>query len=287
MVKFSLLENALDSVETGLEHFYKAARENRNRDHKRCLLDLFQGAELLLKATLTRLDDTLIFEQWSIKKVCGARQPTEQDLYRCKSVAIAGLIELLEKHYPHSFEKNSLSLLNTLALERNKIQHFAIEISPETLAMMLRELYRTVYKPAFAILQSDDTELTTYDSDIKEKIVKFERQFLDIDVEDEYHLAMCPVCESWSHFILYRGESFPVETYCTCCEFRLENLRPEDHHFCPECDWPAVVYVPKHQAGACLAYTCYYSKEGGFVPMEPCDCGEYKMEGHCRECNPE
>lgn len=44
MVKFSLLENALDSVETGLAHFYQAVRENDNRDHKRCLLDLFQGA---------------------------------------------------------------------------------------------------------------------------------------------------------------------------------------------------------------------------------------------------
>lgn len=31
MVKFSLLVNTLDSVETGLAHFYNAARENRNR----------------------------------------------------------------------------------------------------------------------------------------------------------------------------------------------------------------------------------------------------------------
>ncbi|WP_149570789.1 hypothetical protein [Serratia bockelmannii] len=60
MVKFSLLENALDSVETGLAHFYQAVHENDNRDHKRCLLGLFQGAELLLKATLTRFDAPLI-----------------------------------------------------------------------------------------------------------------------------------------------------------------------------------------------------------------------------------
>lgn len=64
-------------------------------------------------------------------------------------------------------------------------------------------------KPAFAILQLDDAELTTHESDIKKKFVAFELQFLDIDVEDEYYLAMCPACESWSHFILYRGESYP------------------------------------------------------------------------------
>ncbi|HID3656895.1 TPA: hypothetical protein ACXEV6_004429 [Serratia marcescens] len=283
-MKFSLLENALDSVETGLEHFYRAVRENNNRDHKRCLLDLFQGAELLLKATLTRLDDILIFEPRSIKKVCGDRRPTEQELYRCVSVNIADLRKLVNTHYPAAFSPDGLKLLNTLALERNKIQHFAIEIAPETLAMLLRELYREVYKPAFAILQLDDAELTTYDSEIKEKIVDFERQFLDIDVEGEYHLAMCPACESWSHFIMYRGESYPVETYCTCCDFRLTNLLPEDHQFCPDCRAPSVIYLPERQKGVCLWYKCDYSSYDGFLEMVPCDCGGYRIEGVCRDC---
>ncbi|MGE6304640.1 hypothetical protein [Serratia liquefaciens] len=44
MVNFSLYENALGSVETGIALFYQAVRENDNRDHKRSLLDLFQGA---------------------------------------------------------------------------------------------------------------------------------------------------------------------------------------------------------------------------------------------------
>ncbi|EPJ7280241.1 TPA: hypothetical protein ACX3KG_006148 [Raoultella ornithinolytica] len=286
MVKFSLLENALDSVETGLEHFYQAAHENNNRDYKRCLLDLFQGAELLLKATLTRIDETLIFEDWSIKKMCGNdRRPTEQELYRCKSVGIAGLRKLVEKQYPEEFGEGNLKLLDTLAFERNKIQHFAIEISPASLAMMLRELYLKVYKPAFAILQADEAELSTYDSEIKEKIVDFERQFLNIDVENEYHLAMCPACESWSHFILYRGKSYPVETYCTCCDFRLDNLLPEDHHLCPECGAASVIYITERQKGACLWYKCDYSSYDGFLTMEPCTCGGYKIEGKCRECD--
>ncbi|MDP0522213.1 hypothetical protein QOT19_23100 [Serratia marcescens] len=40
-------------METGLDHFYQAVRGNNNRDHKRCLLDLFQGAELPLKVMRT------------------------------------------------------------------------------------------------------------------------------------------------------------------------------------------------------------------------------------------
>ncbi|MFA4105752.1 hypothetical protein OQJ40_27100 [Serratia nevei] len=283
-MKFSLLENALDSVETGLDHFYQAVRGNNNRDHKRCLLDLFQGAELLLKATLTRLDDTLIFDPRSIKKVCGDRRPTEQELYRCLSVNIPELRRLVIEHYPADFNPDGMKLLSTLALERNKIQHFAIEIDPKHLARLLRELYREIYKPAFAILQLDDAELTTYDSVIKEQIVAFERQFLDIDVEDEYHLAMCPACESWSHFILYRGESFPVETYCTCCDFRLTNLRPENYHLCPDCGAGSVIYLPERQKGACLWYKCAYSSFDGFLAMAPCDCGGYRIEDACRDC---
>ncbi|MGP2836356.1 hypothetical protein ACTVKO_23845 [Serratia nevei] len=63
--------------------------------------------------------------------------------------------------------------------------------------------------------------------DIKGKIVDFERQFLD--VEDEYHLAMWPACESWSYFIIYRGESYPAEIYSTCCYFSLTDLRPGNY----------------------------------------------------------
>ncbi|WP_265260083.1 hypothetical protein [Serratia marcescens] len=40
-------------METGLDHFYQAVRWNDNRDHKRCLLELFQDAELLLKVMRT------------------------------------------------------------------------------------------------------------------------------------------------------------------------------------------------------------------------------------------
>lgn len=48
MVRFTLLENALDSVETGLEYFGKFRESHSRTDYKQCLLNLFQVAELLL-----------------------------------------------------------------------------------------------------------------------------------------------------------------------------------------------------------------------------------------------
>lgn len=44
MVRFNLLENALDSVETGLDYFNKALEGHDRRDYKQCLLNLFQAA---------------------------------------------------------------------------------------------------------------------------------------------------------------------------------------------------------------------------------------------------
>ncbi|MGV6139258.1 hypothetical protein ACVN42_19870 [Escherichia coli] len=49
IVCFTLLENALDSVETGLEYFGKSRESHSRSDYKQCLLNLFQAAELLLK----------------------------------------------------------------------------------------------------------------------------------------------------------------------------------------------------------------------------------------------
>src|SRR5690606_24394875 len=116
MVKFSLLENATDSIETGLAHFYLAEKEHSDRDYKRCLLDLFQGAELVLKATLARINDTLIFEESSLKKFCNEpQQPTVQELYRCKSVTIYELCKRVKKYYPALFDEEDLKLMSALA----------------------------------------------------------------------------------------------------------------------------------------------------------------------------
>jgi len=46
LVKFSLVENALDSIELGLEYFYEAKKEFTPRKYKQCLINMFHGSEL-------------------------------------------------------------------------------------------------------------------------------------------------------------------------------------------------------------------------------------------------
>lgn len=89
MVRFTLLENALDSVETGLDYFNKARETQARRDYKQCLLNIFQAAELLLKAVVSRQGAERIFTPKSLRSNCkDPTLPTESELHRCQSVNI-------------------------------------------------------------------------------------------------------------------------------------------------------------------------------------------------------
>ena len=61
------------------------------------VLNLFQAAELLLKAAVSRQDAGRIFTQKSLKKHCkDPACPTESELHRCQSVKISELCELIK-----------------------------------------------------------------------------------------------------------------------------------------------------------------------------------------------
>ncbi|WP_228740552.1 hypothetical protein [Klebsiella pneumoniae] len=249
MVSFTLLENALDSVEIGLEYFRKSRESQNRRDYKQCLLNLFQAAELLLKAAVSRQDAGRIFTQKSLKKHCkDPACPTESELHRCQSVKISELCELIKTHHRSEFSDHGLQLMRAVAQMRNNLQHFALEISPQSLAMQLSELYKLIFRPAFILLQADK-EHNSWNSAARRQFIDLEAHFMEITTPDEYVLALCPVCESWSHFIVYDGESYPVSSHCICCNFRLNNLQTWDFQECPECNWHSVIYVPQYHAG--------------------------------------
>lgn len=294
MIKFTLIENSLDSIEQGLEFLNKAESESNNSAYKHALLCLFQGAELVLKEILVLIDPITIFDKNSLFKHCSTPlSPTMEELYKCKSIDIRGIGQELKKYYPESFARSNIKVLDKLATERNKIQHFAIEISPEELTKNLIELYLKVIKPAFKIIQtgsySAEQNGISLDS-IQERIVAFESSFLNVKIGDGFYIGMCPSCEEHSHFIVYKGESYPIYTYCISCDYKLDdiNILSTEYHICPECAAPSLIYDEERQAGVCLWRKCYYCREGGFVEMEPCgSCDGFEVEGNCEACNPE
>ena len=292
MIKFTLIENSLDSIEQGLAFLKTAESEACISAYKHALLCLFQGAELVLKETLVLIDPITIFDKNSLFKHCTSPlSPTMEELYKCKSIDIRGITQELKKHYSDTFSKSNIKALEELVIERNKVQHFAIEISPNELNDKLLRLYLLVIKPAFGIIQSNnyDAESNGISNDeITDRISKFEEAFLTIKIGDGFYIGMCPKCEEFHHFIIYDGESYPTYSYCMSCDYELKDIDICDYQICPECSWPSLIYDKDNQAGVCLYNKCYYSKEGGFVEMDPCNtCSGYEVEGFCPECSPE
>jgi len=63
MIKFSLLENAIDSIEYGLDYFEKAEKEKITKYYKYAILSIFQGTELLLKELISHENIIYIFDK--------------------------------------------------------------------------------------------------------------------------------------------------------------------------------------------------------------------------------
>jgi len=292
VIKFTLIENSLDSIEYGLELLKKAETDNSISAYKHSLLSLFHGAELVLKEVLVLIDPITIFDKNSLFRHCNTPlSPTMDELYKCKSIDIRGITQELKKHYPKIFTNLNVKALEKLAIERNKVQHFAIEILPADLNKMLLELYLLIIKPAFKIIQSSNYDMATNGIstiEITERISKFEESFLTLKIGDGFYISMCPKCNEYHHFIIYEGESYPIYSYCVSCDYELKDIDICDYQICPECDSPSLIYDSEHQAGVCLWKKCYYCKEGGFVEMQPCEtCSGYEIEGSCSKCTPE
>jgi len=292
VIKFTLIENSLDSIEQGLAFLKKAEAEECMSSYKHALLCLFQGAELVLKEVLVLIDPITIFDKNSLFKHCTSPlSPTMEELYKCKSIDIRGIAQELKKHYSGTFTKSNIKVLEKLAIDRNKVQHFAIEILPKELNEKLLELYLLVIKPAFTIIQSNNYDSDSNgisDEEITVRISKFEEAFLSIKIGEGFYIGMCPKCEELHHFIIYDGESYPTYSYCIACDYELKDLDIHNYEICPECSWPSLVYDKDNQAGVCLYEKCYYGREGGFVEMKPCNtCIGYEIEGSCSECSPE
>ena len=86
---------------------------------------------------------------------------------------------------------------------RNNLQHFALEVRPQELAMQLSELYQQIFRPAFVIIQSDETE-NSWNSDLRQDIIALEQQFLDITVNQNTPLHFVPFVRVFTFYPLPR-----------------------------------------------------------------------------------
>lgn len=291
MIKFTLLENAIDSISYGIEQLEKAVSNDDPRGYKYALLFLFQGTELLLKENLVEINPIIIFDKNSLYSNCtDPTKPTIEELYNCKSIDTNGICNEFKKHYPQIYSNSFRNTILSISKERNKIQHFGIETPKAELMVNLIKLYNHVIKPSFGLIGNKINSKIFNDflSESFENIFCFvnnadnEEKMLKISKID-FTRGSCFNCGNYSFFIRYDGESYPNSFYCTSCEYKREDIRIEHFRECPECSANSLVFDEKLGGGTCLWYRCANHRDGGvLIDMEICEgCNDYIIEGKC------
>lgn len=294
-LNISLLENALDSINHGLDHLKIAIDNNSSTDYKQSILLVFQGMELILKELLFQKDPIYMFDKNALFEKCADFQnPKLEELYNCKSLEINQICNAIKKLYPGLLDKESFKIIEYSSKIRNKVQHFSLQIDKQELKKTIAKMHGKVISPALRQIGEkflDGSFKNPFEARIEEilqfdKIAYQESEILkmgDVDFEKGH----CFACGNSSFFFIYsEGPGYPESCYCTSCGYSKESLSHQEKFECPECGAFSLLYCEKLDAGICLWYNCGNHKEGGLLTsMEWCsDCNSYKIESICK-CN--
>ncbi|MFX3643284.1 MAG: hypothetical protein ACE3L7_32330 [Candidatus Pristimantibacillus sp.] len=289
---FSLIENAYDSLDHGIEHLEKAVKEDNPFEYKRAVLDFCHAAELLLKEVLFRINPIYVFDKNDLFKRCkDPLNPTINELYTCKSLEVNPLCEAIKKYAPDLSANTGANLnvfSNTAAPFRNKIQHFCFETSEKEVREILLKLSYQLLSPVYKYLDMDKE----FDPIMERLYVAFQMENVinyhseELRVQNKaFDIGSCFSCGLYGLFLLFDNSTgYTNSCHCAGCGFSLPKIPIEEYRVCPECSGYTLIYSSELQGGVCTYYRCANHKDGGIlISMEFCtDCHDYKVEEECK-----
>lgn len=293
-MKFTLIENSLDSLNEATNYYLTAQEKNENKQYKYVILLLSHSIELLLKEILRREHYSLIFEE--IDKI---------DLNYDKTVNIKTSMKRIEKICKQELGLHK-EIINNLSNVRNRIQHSEFELNKELIDTYLSQGYYTVKYLFFNILiekfkdyedyilKENFDELNKISCVVEEhkKIAKKSIEDLNAKkvlleyAKDRHFELPCPNC---SHTFLYHSENVIKCSYCLT-EFnsmkelvlldeseiissyikRQSGRRKEISELrvivCPSCWGDLLIFDEKIEKWFC------------------CECGDNFYSKYCEEC---
>lgn len=186
-LKFGLLDNALDDLESAAE----AAKGSTQREWKRALTNLVSGIELLLKAKLYNEHWTLVLANVS-KEVRDGRLGERVRSEDFISAGWGDCIGRIKEVCSRTFTADELETLEAIRKYQNRVKHFTIEVDYETLVAHLARAFR--FAREFC---SDDLSLSKAD-----------------------RVLRCGLCLQ-SAFVVGRGRE--IMPACLFCELTVER----------------------------------------------------------------
>lgn len=295
MVKYNLINNALDSLNEAVEYYKRGNHYQEQRAYKFCILLLGQSIELLVKQILVREHLFFIYEDIDKK-----RKASTYD----KTVSYKTAVDRIEHICDVDISKIK-NLLLELGQVRNKVQHSHCEYEIEYINTLLAKGFFIVNFIFTDVLKEDysDYESVIYtdwflelksiadalkaNRDMARKMISnegVEKYYFEL-LPDEEIIIKCPVC---GEKFLYTNntEDFVKCAFCKK-EFKdyedmlgydrdaimyndliskLEKINV-DFYECPECNSISVINDEPSDG-----YTC-------------CSCYSFYEEVHCYSCS--
>jgi len=221
-LKFSLLDNAMDSLRQGVGFALK--EEPTKRDLKLSILLLAQAVELLLKERLKREHWSLVFKD--------IEQAGNSD---ANTVTITDAIKRLEQIAHVTFEPGEQDTISKFSVIRNRIQHYEIDITIEevigkahsAIALITRFLKDEFDGDIRDYLDEDDVQrLLDVDEALehvkeiaRQNIKKIKKENEPIKASDrmiwKFDVLDCPQC--WQEFYIFSPDAHISQ--CQLCKY--------------------------------------------------------------------
>lgn len=238
MHQFTLIENALDSLEHAILHLNEPAGL-RKGDYKRVILDLSHVAELLFKERLRMVHPAFVLS--NVDKYPSTSAHT---------IGAAEALQRLQKIGGVEFKDEDQSALKTIREKRNEIEHYEFSISEKEARVVIGNVLVFIFR-----FSCDEIGLDWADRRLNDKswsklnefaeFYEAQRAYIMDTLSDSMILTQdCPMCHN---------DTFDLESeVCLLCGHREEVLEcrickssylysdveyDEEAGLCPKCEW--------------------------------------------------
>jgi len=236
-LKFNLLENGIDFVRSGVEHYFLRNVPSA-RDHKYAVLHIFAGVLLLLKERLRLAHPSLIFAKVDQMNKPGAHTVNFDDalnrLNECAGVTIA---------------PEQLVTLRATQLVRNQLEHYEVSLNLRDTQEIVGRLCEFVY--VFMRDELKEDLKRHLDSEVWNRVEELRGIAAEIEKErlaewqsraKKYATLSTEELQRMYNDVCYPDEATP-ETPLACPRCSLERMVPTDEADIAVCTNPQCAKV--------------------------------------------
>jgi hypothetical protein len=236
--QFTLIENALDSLEHAIGHLNAVKSNSSVGTFKRVILDLSHVAELLFKERLRQIHPAFVLSDVD-------KYPSNT----AHTVTAAEALRRLQKIGGVEFKDSDQGALRTIREKRNEIEHYEFTINESESKVVIGNVLAFIFRFSCDELGLDwaDRRLSNPDwAKLNQYAEFYEVQRAHVIKtlnESDIPTTVCPICRNdtfdlEAEICVLCGHREPVLECKRCkADYLYSDVEYEDAELCPKCEW--------------------------------------------------